>query len=350
MKWSQIPDADRKWLLAAYREAPSLDTVLPYAAQFDIKPHTLLRRLQEMNAHNPEPVEHQPLTDNARDMMEQYLGTSLVLPERMPRKKPGRTRIVAVGDLHGSPDPELIAEIIRLAPDEIYIGGDVFHQEQVSPHGRLPKETLRLTLRQEMANCRAALELLLRELPASIHIMRGNHDDWISKLFTSLVPEALLDFFTDPLDLLISGLPRTEMVVSKWRQYYPSGADMELGESRYMCVVGDAFLSHGNFTGKWPGDAVQKLSLWLARWRRTLGLPDLSLLVQFHGHKCAHLEDEGSWQTWIEPGMAGLPSTESYKMQYKGSWSPGVIGAVYFEQEQGRTDRSSIRLIRPHRA
>lgn len=291
------------------------------------------------SALDARPAPGDPSADSSRAAYQAYLGTSLVVPDGSPLPLSDARRIVAVGDLHGAPSAPLLAALIALQPDIVVVGGDLTNQQQVSPHVQTPsKQRQQLTLREEMARVRAYLETILMELPqAVILIMRGNHDDWAYRKAAELLPAYLLDFFQDPLDVLLAGLPesRVELVTSEWAAHTPAGNIEEFGQSQYMLILGDALFSHGNFTSGQEGGAVRKLHQWLydKGWTDYLGMPKLRVLCQFHGHKIAHLRPHGGLMHWIEPGMACDPAVENYKAEYKVSWSPGAQGGVYLEQQ-----------------
>ncbi|MCC7451756.1 MAG: metallophosphoesterase, partial [Anaerolineae bacterium] len=277
--------------------------------------------------------------DSCRAAYQAYLGTSLVIPDVPPPPLSDVRRVVAVGDLHGAPSAGLLAAIINLQPDIVVVGGDLTNQQQVSPHAQTPsKQRQQLTLREELARVRAYLETILTQLPQTvILIMRGNHDDWAYRKVAELLPPYLLDFFQDPLDVLLAGLPesRVELVTSEWSAYTPAGSAEEFGQSQYMLILGDTLFSHANFTSGQEGGAVRKLHQWLydKGWADYLGMPKLRVLCQFHGHKIAHLRPHGGLMHWIEPGMACDPAVEAYKAEYKTSWGPGAQGGLYLEQQ-----------------
>jgi hypothetical protein len=323
------------------------------AQQYRIKPSSVrrmidLHRKAILYLDNNAGAKHSPMrdslpvdtpADSCRAAYQAYLGTSLVVPDGSPASLSDVRRVAAVGDLHGAPSAGLLAKLIALQPDIIIIGGDLTNQQQVSPHAQPPlKQRQQLTLREELARIRAYLETLLVELPrARLLIMRGNHDDWAYRKAAELLPPYLLDFFTDPLDVLLAGLPqnRVERVASEWLACAPSGNTAEFGQSQYMLILGDALFSHANFTAGVEGGAVRKLHQWLydKGWADYLGMPKLRVLCQFHGHKIAHLRPHGGLMHWIEPGMACDPAVEAYKAEYKTSWGPGAQGGLYLEQQ-----------------
>ncbi len=203
---------------------------------------------------------------------------------------------------------------------------------------------------------RAWLQEVIDYTHASIFVMDGNHDKWLWKILASTLPEWALEFFTDPIDLIIHDLPpeRISRAKTEFNAHYPSGDVERFTETRFLFPLGDALFSHMNFTGKNAGDGVRRLGAWIDQWHHVLGMPDFTCLVQFHGHKIAAIEDKGGFRALIEPGMGGSLSVEGYKTVYDGKWMPGNLGFVTFTQHhQGgdvwRTDTDSIDIVRPRR-
>lgn len=326
------------------------------ATQYGIKPSSVRRALNIYRQYQPAyiPPADQP-ADNLREIYRAYLGTSLDMADQvadapdLPLRK-----IVAVGDLHGAPAASMLAAVIRREPDIVVIGGDLTNQAQASPHAPTPsRQTQQATLREELARVRAYFETLLTRLPdhTVIRVMRGNHDDWAYKQAAELLPPYLLEFFTDPLDVLFAELPVSR--VERAESCYTVNGEL-FGESQYLYVMGDALFSHMNFTAGVEGGAVRKLHQWLydKGWADYLGIPKLRVLCQFHGHKIAHLRPHGGLMHWIEPGMACDPAVEHYKAEYKTSWSPGALGGLYLEQQRspetaGRWITTKVQLIDP---
>lgn len=285
------------------------------------------------------------------NLVKEYLGDP-VNYERVTPSLPGSVRkIVAIGDIHANPDPLLLKQIIGLQPDHIMIGGDLLDSSEVSAHGLSVGEQ-RTHFRLEMRICRAFVATLKANTQAHIKIFRGNHDDWWHRKISTLIEEQLLFLVQDPLEMIIYGMPDVELISQPLFAKTPDGMTFPMGDMRHMAIVGDAFLSHANFTGKNPGMAVRKLYEWVQEWRKLMQWPDFGMYVQFHGHKIHYSSEQGGYVQLIEPGMGGTPCPEHYKVGYQAKWTPGATGALYFEQgeyETGwKTIRSSIKILQPH--
>lgn len=310
----------------------------------------------------------QPVIDRIRELREQGLSFSQIArmlgsdytkdrvqklyQKHFPREVK-RQRVVTLGDVHALPDYRLIDMVIDRAPDLIVIGGDLLDEAAVS-HFRNLQQQQRLALRSEIEQCRALLRRLLDNTEARVDIIRGNHEDRLPRIVAELLPEEVLEFFSDPLYSVVAGFERVNVARTTLYHHMPDGTSRLLAESAYLYVCGDALISHMNFYGKQPGQAARKLYDWVREWRRPLGLGEIALYVQFHGHKVSIAEVEGGFATLVEPGSAGEPSIDQYKVGYQASWGPSVAGALFFEQEwldeTWRTDLSSVELIRPYRS
>ena len=107
-----------------------------------------------------------------------------------------------------------------------------------------------------------------------------------------------------------------------WQYRFPDQSRRDLGESEFMAVFGDVLVSHCNFVGSNAGDAVKRFGLWVDKWRHTLGLEDVRVLVQAHVHRMAYLEQDGGHRILIEPGAAFEPIAEAYKVGYAAKCRP----------------------------
>lgn len=275
-----------------------------------------------------------------RSIIEFYLVAS---KEIKPTKFDGKSvlnqrKIIALGDLHGYPYAPLIAAVIDSNPDVIVLGGDLFDLSGYSTHSESYPLVNPDTIQTESIRLRIMLDLILEKTTARIAIIRGNHDDRVYKRILELMGKytrGLEFYYIDPIDVLVAGLPKDRVAVAKEKFYLhtPNGDTIALNESRYMLKLGNALFSHLNYTSNKPGGAVEKLAnKWLINYRKPLGLEDINILVQFHGHKFSMVREQGGFCWLIEPGYAANPVTESYKLGYDPKWAPGTTGAISFEQ------------------
>lgn len=346
-------DAAQK-LYRRHYSAPSNDPsqyVATTAGQYDTQ--TVNNIIVQTIPEYPDERERDEPTSTLTDEYRAYFGDTWKATEQAeePISPVHGRRVIALGDLHGLPHPTLIGRIVNWQPDIIIIGGDLLDAGQANPHAKFPHEKGGDPYRDEAARVRACLQTFLDKTTAKIFVMRGNHDDRWYKRAAEVLPEYLLEFFRDPLELLVYGLgSRVEMVKTQWIVEQPDGALSDLGQSAYMMTLGDALFSHGDFSGTNGGDAVRKLHTWVGKWRKSLNM-DPSVYVQFHCHQQSMTAFDGGHVLLVEPGMAADPAAETYKIGYTLKWKGGIVGAVCMYQEYTNgewiTDKNSVFVIRP---
>lgn len=288
------------------------------------------------------------------DEIRAWLGTSLKEADIPFASEPTEyRRIAVVADLHSNPDLKLTNMLVESCPDIIVLGGDLLDSKQISRHAYNPAEKP-VSLQDEIRLMRAWVEQLALRTTAEIWILKGNHDAWAERNISELIPHEIMFLVKSPLDLIAAGIDRVHMVSQPVSARLPNGMAVHLGETQYMMLVGDAVVSHANFTGKNPGASSLKLYEYIKNFRRYLGWPEMALGIQTHTHKLSLNEYEGGWFVAVEPGIGGTPLTDAYKANgYEAKWSASPIGAVVFSQElvddEWKTIRSTIDLLRPYR-
>lgn len=280
----------------------------------------------------------------AADAARRYLQTTLKPREKVASTIEDRRKIVCIGDLHGKPHPGILSTVLQTNPDMVVIGGDIFDQAQFSHHER-GIDAREDAFEVEMQHMRAFLEVL-HEHTEAIVVVRGNHDNRMFRMLSELLPQHLLRYFNDPLDVLVSGLPRIELVRNDLYANRPGLTKEGIGYVRHVYVLGDALVSHAHFSS--AEDFYYK---WVVKWRRFLGWPEFSVLIQHHTHAFKHQLCEGGHLTLLDAGMGGEASIEQYKVEASAKWKPGQLGFVYFEQNKNGdrwvSDHRSVRLIWP---
>lgn len=232
------------------------------------------------------------------------------------------SKVAVIADIHAHPDRSLTEKLINLQPNHIIIAGDILDSAAINPH----EKRNAISLEGEIRIMRAWLEGVLRRTNASVTVMRGNHDDWAARTLNTIVPDALRFLVGDPLALLVGGFE--DRVVLHKGQAVVNGIPVENAD--YFMVIGDALISHIDFTGSQSGDASRKLYKWYNDWRRTLNI-DCNVFIQAHVHHMSYNAVDGGNAVLIEPGMFASPLAEGYKLGQKGKWRPGTQGFVTFE-------------------
>jgi hypothetical protein len=295
----------------------------------------------------PEPA----LSNDTTDRLREWFGDSWRdYRKPKPQRSQNHRKVCAIGDIHSAPNTSLVNQIVERDPDIIVLGGDLLDGDKPNRHVKLPDDPAPRAAQEEIGIVRAMAQFFLHRTRAYLKVIRGNHDDRWFKKVAEMLDEDTLSLFIDPLKAAIAGLPRTELVKIHLTYQLPGSAERDFGETNYMYNMGDVLFSHANFTGPNSGDAVRKLLTWTDRWRRTLGI-DPSIFVQFHSHGQAWLTHDGGNVILIEPGMGCDPAAEAWKVRYDLKWKPGVLGALYFEQDlvngQWLTDRKTLSILRP---
>ena len=289
----------------------------------------------------------QPSTDELRAYYETEATAKRVIKHSVSSRV-----VVAIGDLHGNPHPALLKLVAEQKPDLIIIGGDVYDQAQFSAHPKgwlEEKEQFHL----EQKRILAYFQTLLSLTDAQIVVMRGNHDDRLFRRLVDLLPTDYLQYYNDPIQILADTIddPRLTVNATAVSMKSPRMPEVEAGKIAYLYVEGDAFFSHLNFSGGQPGAAVKKFSDWMTDWHKVLGLPEPVLCVQFHTHQWSYAFPRAGYLCLVEPGFAGLPNIEGYKIGYHAKWKPGTLGAVAFKQSKPNgvwlTDTQSVRPLIP---
>jgi len=310
--------------------------------------------------HEP-PLSHERefvSTDDRRRVLRRYLHTTYDAEPYFYREPMPTRVVVAAGDFHSKPDPRIVAEMVHTNADIYVLGGDLLDNSFASRHGITTRRDLTRNraaeARDELAEMRALLETLLEETRGELRVMTGNHDVWPAKTAAEVLPEWLLAFYRDPLEVLLHGLgPRVTEVSQQWQYRFPDGSiDDQVPGSEYAYVLGDILFSHMNFTSTKTQRAVWRLWRdWFKDWRDVLGLESIRVICHFHVHSRTLISAGNGYVTLIEPGMAGLPRAESYKFGYQAKWRPSVQGFLrciqYQDGHEWKTDIGSIELVAP---
>jgi len=302
---------------ALQRRSETGETFREIAKRFGVNPNTLRRRAQLLNLSKP----------------------------RTPTET---RRVVVLSDIHARPSWEILDKAITIKPDTVILAGDLFDGQQANPHETDLKFRAR-TFAEESKVLERLMRKLLAETDAIIKVIRGNHDDWFSRMLSRQADRAFHPYIIDPLEAIVKRLNDDRLTLVRQTFKHRQGDWIEeLAESRYCWIEGDAFISHMNFGGKWAGDAVKKLYEFYQRWQHTLGLSP-RLFIQAHGHKQALLYHDGGNVLLAEIGACAKPSVESYKLAQRAGGSPMVQGGCTFEQVRSngkwRTLLGSFRFL-----
>lgn len=276
------------------------------------------------------------------DVWRQYVG---MLSDRYggpaaSREPAARVRVVAAGDFHCPyHDTDALARLISAEggrADVCVIGGDLIDAEAAStftPRGRVAR------FEEEYAAATFVLERLSEVFPRVLYLKRSNHPDRYEKRIRERLPaevvEAVLEMTGGVLspDLaIVRRFPNVE--VASWRRR----DGLEVG---WLAVLGDVAFSHAQKHSRIPGGALRGVHEWLSDFDRTLDLPVLRALIQFHTHTQAVIPWRGD-AVLVEAGAMCL--TPSYSVGDRVAGRPQRTGYAAFELEAGRLVMETLRV------
>lgn len=266
------------------------------------------------------------------------------------------TRVMIIGDLHGSFHPALPSIIKSVNPQHLIVAGDVFDANAVSSARNNPKvrPDYRMWHRegtyieQEIRTVRALFEALIFDgAVGDIWLMYGNHDANLIDYMHRVIDPAFWSLIRDPFQMLTIGMEDRVHVFDQYTslhttEYVQGNAGVKW-QSPYFVNLSQQFnlhtavyISHMNFTGAFPGQAMQKLWKWLndKGWMDALNLQQFGsniVLVQAHTHKLSQIMLPGGRGWGIESGTMAHPRMFEYSVQYKNSFSPPQYGYAAFD-------------------
>ena len=330
--WKRFNNKVRKFVLKQMANASILDNIIPGEREITI--------------------------DMRKAAMQQLLGTQYVSAKH--GKNEGiKRRVLLVSDYHATVHPFIRDSLLNEEYDLCVHAGDILdmwqlHQSRIEGKTLTQQEQVR-TLDEEFQIMRAWFELLDVQTHAQHIVLMGNHDARLYALFVKwldpvLRSESLLhQMFKQPLELLTEGLENFVLGQREMEWTYPDGMSVWAANSQYLCQLGDALISHMNFTGKQPLTAVNKLYQWVQDHQHVLQMQNVRLLAQAHTHSLAlDRNAQGGHVCLVETGCALNASALGYGLVYNGNWTPSSVGYVTFDQwqENGswRSDLSSVQL------
>lgn len=299
------------------------------------------------------------IAERKTEMVRQWLGTDYISSRSLIQKGKKR-RVCVVSDYHGTVHPFIAQSLLKEEYDLCIHAGDILdmwslHQSRIEGKSLTQQEKV-VTLDEEIATMRAWFELLDEKTQAQHIVLMGNHDARLYSLFVKLLDpylrsESLLcRMVRTPLELLTEGLENFTIGSRQMNWVYPDFSVIEAANSQYLYQLGDALISHMNFTGKQSGAAVSKLWSWVQDYRHNLELSNIRLCLQAHTHSLMLDKNaQGGHVHLVETGCALEATALGYGLVYNGNWTPSAVGYVLFDQyeeESGiwKSDLNSIEL------
>lgn len=306
--------------------------------------------------------------DQAFDLYKKWIGWSRdVKVEAVTHQAPARL-VMVVADLHGAPKqtllPHMIDEAVTKNEEDLDVlvvyAGDIFDCFNSAGAGMVNGVPVRAAefgearYRYEAAQLTGFFAAATTEIKARHIVIHGNHDTMKTKFLPKGVPYWIKKTFVrDPIELLIDTFDGV-LELGAWNlSFHHADGEVEHDYRRIpeAFQVGDMLVSHLNFTGAGPGDAVKKLAAWVDKNRMVFGLNHMRVLVQAHAHNLFNGDVAGGHMSLVEPGYTGEQSILKYKVGYN-MW--GEAGAAQgfmvcqqrLHNHEWKTDLSTIRMVR----
>jgi hypothetical protein len=176
-----------------------------------------------------------------------------------------------------------------------------------------------------------------------IYLMYGNHDLNVIDYLKRVIDPAFWSLIRNPFDLITVGLEERVHVIDQPLRVGGGFDGIDVGsveyESPYLVDLSDLHIcstdvvvSHMNFTGAYPGQAMQKLLKWLYEkgWARAFDMDNgnNTVFIQAHTHKLSKVVLPGGMGLGFESGTMAHPMMFEYSVAYKNSFSPPHFGMV----------------------
>lgn len=268
------------------------------------------------------------------------IGRANAFYKRTPpkRKARGREKILVIPDLHVPfHHRAALAEMIARDgdADRAVVMGDVsdaFSLSRFVKYEHVPYES-------EIEALVQVLEMLSQQFP-KIDLISGNHDG--TRLEKALRGTLNPDFMHAILTLTGGMLSPVDAVAKRFPNVSLSGHQLDRHYIRWFTQIGDALFMHAESFSRVPGSALRRIEEWVSDMERTLRLQPWRVLVQAHTHQLSILPWSAD-KLLLECGC--LCQTHGYQLSARIAGRPQRLGYVVLEQEQGRTDINSVRLV-----
>jgi hypothetical protein len=298
------------------------------------------------------------IDDRKTDIAARWLGSTYTSTPKVRLEGPYR-RVIVVSDYHGTVHPFIEQWLLNNTYDICIHAGDILdswslHKSRLEGKS-LTQQERATTIDEEIQTMRAWFEILDEKTEAEHIVLMGNHDARLYAQFVRLLDpilrsESLLSrMFITPLELLTQGLHQFKLGSRPMQWTYPDNSSELAATSQYLYEVGDALVSHMNFTGSQPGTAVNKLWQWIQTYRLPLQLSHIRLALQAHTHSLMLDKNcQGGSVHLVETGCAMRSTAAGYGLVYNGNWTPAAVGLVSFDQfledSQWVTRLNSVKL------
>jgi predicted phosphodiesterase len=262
-----------------------------------------------------------------------YIGREYpyVPPTPQHHATPDRDKIFVLADIH---EPYSHSAVIRAALEHkdagtLIIPGDVGDFYSKSRF----RKTRYVSFKEELASVFRRIEWAATHFP-EVRIMLGNHDNRPEKMILGKMDNGAVDLLMltehDLLARMASYFDNVRMVGT------PIGVDGIVATHLYQ--HGDIVFTHGEVSLKQTTAVLERVSTYLHRWHRRLGIKPYRVIAQAHNHRAMKsIEDGEAWFALpcsMDPYSIGAEYIYGSRM----IGNPPQVGYTIFYQHNGVTD------------
>lgn len=260
-------------------------------------------------------------------------------PAAQHNRKPDPDKILSLSDLHEPYSHEGVLDEVEtkhkdagvlIAPGDI---GDYYSKSRF-------RKTRHVEFRDEVRAIFYRLEWMATHWP-DVRVMLGNHDTRPEKaMLAAIGPQIDLLILTEQ-NLLLRLASYFDNVTVVGQQLDGSGEILT-----HFYQHGDILFCHAEISRKAQETVFVRLSEYLHRWGRMIGLKPFRVIAQGHNHR--DLKKDGGSEYWF-----GLPTASNpFALGFDYIWNakvwgePPVCGYTIFRQSQGETDYNASQNFR----
>jgi hypothetical protein len=276
--------------------------------------------------------------DDALKVLRKELATPKikVIPPRI--NKNNFKKHILCSDLHlPFVNKDLFAHILEQKADILHINGDIYDFYSISRFRKYQP----ITFREEFNESNLYLALLAEKF-SEIYVTIGNHF-W--RLFLALCENSKIKDILhtklikwQPEEIFTENFPNIKIAHNKIQ-------DKSFNMCFYNIVGKDFLYGHFEKTSKILGKPVIDAYEMMRKWRRLLNIDfdAIKYFVQAHTHRLIHIIYEDNAVELFESGC--LCDIQEYTLQPAMIYPPPNPGYITFEQENGQTVPSSVKMI-----
>ena len=259
-------------------------------------------------------------------------------PQRLDKTDPDK--ILVLSDIH---EPYGDPSVLRAALDHkdartLIIPGDIGDFYSKSRF----RKTRYVSFKEELRSVFFRLEWASTHFH-SVKVMLGNHDNRPEKLMIGKMDNGGVDLLLlteqDLLKHLACHFDNIEVVGT------PIGADGIVATHIYQ--HGDIIFTHGELSRAQSSAVLDRISTYLHKWQRRLGLKPYRVIAQGHNHRAMKSVEDGEAWFLLPCAMDSRSIGAEYIYGSRMVGTPPQVGYTLFYQHNGHTDinRSNFYIL-----